>query len=208
MLLSESVSKDVTTEQISAISATPNLLHELQRLRAAFAWLFSIQGSLWGDGQSWMAYDKELEEGADGTTPLEAIEALRAKGESVRLEICGIEKMLLEEIGCKTMKRKSVAKTYALGMRSLEMIDWDHVNSAIMVRWGVSGLDWIKKQTKGRKPCPFCGCRFIQLYCSFAGGWSKQHLACVKCGIRTQEYSSPLMATRRWNRRVKRKAKT
>jgi hypothetical protein len=42
--------------------------------------------------------------------------------------------------------RKSVAMTYRLAMDSGEAVDWPVVNSAIIARWSMSGLQWIKQQ--------------------------------------------------------------
>lgn len=42
--------------------------------------------------------------------------------------------------------RKSVAMTYRLAMQSSAPTDWPTVNAAIIKRWSVSGLTWIKQQ--------------------------------------------------------------
>jgi hypothetical protein len=64
------------------------------------------------------------------------------------IELAACERTLLQEIGMKEMKRLDVAKTYALALRSSERdrIDWAKVNRAIIDRWSVSALNWIKER--------------------------------------------------------------
>ena len=66
----------------------------------------------------------------------------------MRIELAGCESALLQEIASKEMKRKDVAQTYALALRSSEFatINWAKVNRAIVERWSRSALEWIKKQ--------------------------------------------------------------
>ena len=66
---------------------------------------------------------------------------------SLTIELVNCENVLLHEIADKAFKQKSVAKTYALSLRSseVERIDWQKVNSAIIERWSISGLERIKK---------------------------------------------------------------
>lgn len=66
----------------------------------------------------------------------------------MKLEMVDCERALLEEIADPKMKRRDVAKSYALTIKSSEFvqIDFDRVNRAIMQRWSASGLEWIKKQ--------------------------------------------------------------
>ena len=52
---------------------------------------------------------------------------------------------LLLEIGMYEMKRKDIALTYALAMRSSANTDWAAVNEAIIERWSRSGLEYIKR---------------------------------------------------------------
>jgi hypothetical protein len=56
---------------------------------------------------------------------------------------------LLEEVACPAMKRKDVAMTYALALKSSDKTDWRKVNRAIIERWSLAGLEWIKKQAWG-----------------------------------------------------------
>lgn len=51
---------------------------------------------------------------------------------------------LLREIALKQCKRKCVAKTYALAIRSTVSTDWARVNDAIVERWSQSALGYIK----------------------------------------------------------------
>lgn len=64
-----------------------------------------------------------------------------------RIELACCESTLLSEIADKRFKQKSIAKTYALALRSSERdsVDWLKVNAAIIERWSVSGLDRIKR---------------------------------------------------------------
>ena len=64
------------------------------------------------------------------------------------MELMCCESTLLDEIKHKEVKRKHIAQTYALALRSSEhregRIDWAKVNKAIMDRWSRSGLVYIK----------------------------------------------------------------
>ena len=53
---------------------------------------------------------------------------------------------MLQEIADTRCKRKTVAKTYALALRGSVEPDWGAVNRAIIERWSVSALEWIKTQ--------------------------------------------------------------
>lgn len=57
-----------------------------------------------------------------------------------------VEGQLLHEIADKRMKRKDVALTYAFGLRGTEVVDWPKVNRAIIERWSLSALKWIKEE--------------------------------------------------------------
>lgn len=58
------------------------------------------------------------------------------------------ENVILREIAMPEMKRKNVSQTYRLCMESpeVESIDWEKVNHAIVERWSMAALQWIKKQ--------------------------------------------------------------
>ena len=68
----------------------------------------------------------------------------------MRIRLCNCESTLLMEAGTKGITRKSIAMTYRLSMEQErdiggEKIDWEKVNSAIVDRWSLSGLVYIKK---------------------------------------------------------------
>ncbi len=54
--------------------------------------------------------------------------------------------VLLQEISDERFYRRDVAKTYALAIKSSAETDWEKVNRAIIRRWSVSALRWIKHQ--------------------------------------------------------------
>ena len=60
------------------------------------------------------------------------------------LELACCTETLLDEIA-QGAPRKAVAQTYRLAMQSSLPTDWKRVNEAIIARWSVSGLTWIKK---------------------------------------------------------------
>jgi len=61
-----------------------------------------------------------------------------------RIELADCTRVLLDEIAHKGATRKDIAKTYALALRSSEPTDWERVNRAIIERWSLSALGWIK----------------------------------------------------------------
>jgi hypothetical protein len=73
--------------------------------------------------------------------------ALR-EGGAMRVELIDVEGHLLREIADPGMKRADVALTYAFGIRQ-GGVDWPLVNRAIVERWSVSGLQWIKTKAWG-----------------------------------------------------------
>ncbi len=52
---------------------------------------------------------------------------------------------LLAEIAEPSVTRKDIAETYGLALLSTEETDWPAVNRAIVKRWSVSALGYIKK---------------------------------------------------------------
>lgn len=62
------------------------------------------------------------------------------------IELANCTNTLLHEIATPEMKRRDIAQTYALALKSSEQTDWGMVNKAIMKRWSKSGLIWIKQQ--------------------------------------------------------------
>ena len=63
----------------------------------------------------------------------------------MKMELACCTDTLLNEIQSGAT-RKAVAQTYSLALRSSQLTDWALVNTAIMKRWSVFGLQWIKKQ--------------------------------------------------------------
>ena len=64
----------------------------------------------------------------------------------MKLEIVNVQGMILGEIATKSMKRNDIALSYALCMVSSEPVDWAVVNKAIIERWSVAGLTYIKER--------------------------------------------------------------
>lgn len=69
----------------------------------------------------------------------------------MQMELANCTETLLGEIADKRIKRKSVAMTYALAMRSSEAVDWARVNKAIIKRWSISALTYIKELARPGK---------------------------------------------------------
>ena len=69
----------------------------------------------------------------------------------VRIELAATTDTLLDEIAMPQTRRRDVAKTYALALRSSNKTDWPRVNQAICDRWSVSALKWIKTQAWSEK---------------------------------------------------------
>jgi len=60
-------------------------------------------------------------------------------------ELASCTDSLLKEITDSQFKRRDIAQTYALALRSSEPTDWGRVNKAILERWSRSGLEYIKR---------------------------------------------------------------
>ena len=60
-----------------------------------------------------------------------------------RIELADPQGQLLEEIADPRMKRRDVAMTYRLALRS-HGVDWPRVNAAIIERWSMRALSQIK----------------------------------------------------------------
>jgi hypothetical protein len=67
--------------------------------------------------------------------------------DGTRIVLADPEGYLLEEIADPAMKRIDIAKTYRLILASGEQdrVNWRTVNAAIVGRWSVSALNWIKQ---------------------------------------------------------------
>ena len=66
----------------------------------------------------------------------------------IHVELADCQNTLLREIHDTKVKRKDVAMTYAMALRSSEAkdMDWERVNVAIMARWSLNALRWIKER--------------------------------------------------------------
>lgn len=62
----------------------------------------------------------------------------------MRVEMVGVEAQLLREIADPKMTRDDVALSYAFGIHGTEDVDWKRVNEAILERWSMSALHYIK----------------------------------------------------------------
>jgi len=60
--------------------------------------------------------------------------------------------VLLGEIGDLEMTPADVALTYRLALQSSEKTDWPKVNAAIIQRWRLRGLNYIKKSAWAAHP--------------------------------------------------------
>jgi hypothetical protein len=61
------------------------------------------------------------------------------------IELTDCTNTLLAEIANPKMKRRDVAQTYYFALRSSHPTDWGKVNRAIIERWSMSALVWIKE---------------------------------------------------------------
>jgi hypothetical protein len=64
----------------------------------------------------------------------------------MKVELMGVEELILQEIADKDFTRDNVALTYAFCISSSEEMDFGKINSAIVARWSYSALDYIKKK--------------------------------------------------------------
>lgn len=61
-------------------------------------------------------------------------------------ELSNTTNVLLNEIEMPETTRNTLAKTYALALRSNDTTDWAAVNRAIIKRWSLSALEYIKER--------------------------------------------------------------
>jgi hypothetical protein len=59
-------------------------------------------------------------------------------------ELVEPEKIILEEIGNKSLRQIDIAQTYGLILRQDTEVDWGKINKAIIGRWSWAGLKKIK----------------------------------------------------------------
>ena len=79
--------------------------------------------------------------------------------EEMTIELVDCERVLLDYIADKEFDRKAVALTYRLAIMSSERptINWEKVNKAIIERWSLSALKFIKnKAWKGVNVFEIC----------------------------------------------------
>ena len=67
------------------------------------------------------------------------------------IELLDCTNVLLREIKDSQFKRKHIAKTYALALRSSWPTDWRKVNQAIVDRWSNYALEYIVKLANSGK---------------------------------------------------------
>lgn len=128
----------------------PNPVMTLRELEAALVG-FSIY--LKSRKGVWIGHCSIAGVEARGSTPIEVVtdvlrqrDARMADTDNWRIEMADCENHLLREIADKQFKRRDVAQSYCLAMRSSEKVDWGKVNQAIIERWSHFGLEWIKRQ--------------------------------------------------------------
>ena len=63
----------------------------------------------------------------------------------MKFHIAGADTLMLQEIANKECTRDVVARTYAFALRSDHPCDFKKVNKAIIERWSLSALEYIKK---------------------------------------------------------------
>jgi hypothetical protein len=66
----------------------------------------------------------------------------------MRIELINAEQEIMREIADPKMKRADIAATYAFLIRqqTQERPDWPKINGAIIERWSMAGLKWIKNR--------------------------------------------------------------
>lgn len=62
------------------------------------------------------------------------------------IELINCTTTLLNEIANPEMKRNDVALTYSFALKSSDKTDWARVNNAIIRRWSMSALEYIKNR--------------------------------------------------------------
>ena len=67
----------------------------------------------------------------------------------MRIQLVDCERTILDEIAQPEATKIGIARTYWLCMRSDESstLSWTKVNAAITARWGVRGLNYIKRMS-------------------------------------------------------------
>ena len=75
---------------------------------------------------------------------------------ALTIRLANPQRVILAEISNPVFKRDSVATTYAFCIRQNEECDFPTINRAIIDRWSVSALEYIKqrawKLVEGKQP--------------------------------------------------------
>jgi hypothetical protein len=70
--------------------------------------------------------------------------------DSIQINLIYCTQVILQDIAAKQCTRKSIALTYAMAIKSdaqgADKPDWLTINTAILGRWKMSGLEFIKKR--------------------------------------------------------------
>jgi hypothetical protein len=70
--------------------------------------------------------------------------------DGVRINLICCTQVLSDLAADKRVTRKNIAVTYAMAIKSAaekaDDPDWKAINGAILARWKMSGLEWIKKR--------------------------------------------------------------
>lgn len=64
----------------------------------------------------------------------------------MKFELADTTNTLLREIADPKLYRDDIARTYALALNSSYVTDWKRVNEAIIKRWSLSALKYIKER--------------------------------------------------------------
>lgn len=68
----------------------------------------------------------------------------------VQISLVCCTQTLVNEVAMKQMKQRDIASTYAMALvsesRGADRPDWETINTAILARWSMSGLERIKKR--------------------------------------------------------------
>lgn len=70
--------------------------------------------------------------------------------DSVQINLVCCTQVILQDLAAKGCRQKHVALTYAMAIKSqaqgADIPDWKVINTAILARWKMSGLERIKKR--------------------------------------------------------------
>jgi len=63
----------------------------------------------------------------------------------MRITLCDCQATILRELESPRVRRKDIAQTYRLCLESREAVEWGPINAAIIKRWGVPALNYVKR---------------------------------------------------------------